>query len=351
MAKIIDTHTIEIQDEKRGDHIDLRNLVKQDFNKNFIEKYIKNELESKEKALKKELSDSITKEIEEKQKEILDLKVSKEVQVFKDEKNDEILKLKDELKDIKHSNELTMNNLKNDHSNILKAQQEKIHKEYQKELDDLKNEKQRKRVKILGIELENYVEKELTDVNNLKVLHKIKSGESGADFIYNVINDQIKQGSIIIECKNAETWKNQWITKIIKDTKESKYKIIVTYASSTPGKKDLDYWIEDAEHHVYVVRPHAISIIVQLLSHIIKKESFIKEISKDTPEDIIEKIQKLDSLINTKILASQKKMIERKDDIDKKCSTIDNATIKIRSQARKMAENDVKEIITSIQSI
>lgn len=411
MAKIVNMYTIEIEQDDLGKKIDLRELAKTKLETNTVKEIIEKEIEIKLAQDKIALEDRIRKQEQDRYQEELKLaqkatkseieklmqeeinKAKLETEKEKSQTKSAIEKLEiqeqnfKKLLDAEKAKEkseaekqiqIAVSNVKEQLSvqtnkvieleSQIKSQKleieiqlrEKLEKEYRDEIDKLKaekavmaNEKRSSNQKQYGNDFEDRVQAELQSAFRRELIKKIPSGEEGADFIATVEKDGRNIGNILLECKNPQSNKieKKWYDKLIKDgaKHDSRYKILVTQASENAADDILPYWLQDPVNNVYVVRLEFVKLFVELFSHIMSKEHAIEGL-KDA-EEAMEKYTKLLNFKDAEIRKIQKKMLERAEEIEKKCSTIENAVDSIRSAARLMIEKDIEEIIKGIEKI
>lgn len=226
------------------------------------------------------------------------------------------------------------------------------------ERDELRYAKRNMNIKLLGNELEEHVYRQLKpmfEISESEVRH-VKSGAAGADIAIDVIAKSETLGSILIECKTFEdnkdnNFKNEWVRKLITDAakENAKYKIIATYANKSFTDENVPFWIEDKENNVYVVRPEYVHWFVAILNTLIIKEASFRVNSDDL--DLEARFKELEQTISNEIPALQKQLDERLQKIQKFATTIENNASKIKDEARKAIEKDMKKFINRVKEI
>ncbi len=366
--KIKESIRIELEEKYKNEHERMGLELKSKYNDEINElntklKIIESARDADVKNAELKIQNENNKKITELESKISNIKEQKKLEIeakvatAKELAANEKRELELVIKDLKNEQQLAEKQREIDNGKI----REEIRAQFENDIITLKNEndqlKQNKRattIKEIGNNFESYVHGLILDENDPETVQKIVAGQSGADFIYNVKHNDIIIGNITIECKNPfenSSYDSKWIPKLIKDANKngSKYKFLVTYASPDKSYDEKHYWIEDRENNVYVIRPDVLPLIINLFKNLIIKENFVQGIAD--AEELNAKLNKLNTFLNVDLITIREMMTKRKLNIEQKCATIDNATEKIRSEARLLAEKDIKELITKIQGI
>lgn len=87
-----------------------------------------------------------------------------------------------------------------------------------------------------GEAFENYIEKRIKHILPLDIVNGISKGSRGADLHIEVMKNGIDRvGSILIECKNTNTWQDKWVRKAIEDRTRADADMVVIVTNAMPS--------------------------------------------------------------------------------------------------------------------
>jgi hypothetical protein len=137
-----------------------------------------------------------------------------------------------------------------------------------------------------GEALEGSLKDKLSQIFPFDIFEDIKKGARGADIIQRVRNNAAKEcGSILWEAKNAQTFSNQWLTKLKADQKEAGADIPVLATVTLP--KDIngsglvdDVWVTDYKTAVCLATP-----LRQILINVAREKAIAAH--QDSMKDVL----------------------------------------------------------------
>ncbi len=145
---------------------------------------------------------------------------------------------------------------------LLKAQVERNREreQFQKKIDALNRQLQRKTADDLGEGAEIDVYEALRDTFRRDDIARIKKGQPGADIRHHVLHRGTQCGTILIDSKNRQGWQNAYVTKLREDQVAAKADYAVLSTTVFPsGRKEL--YIDEETGVIVVNRARAVEVI------------------------------------------------------------------------------------------
>jgi hypothetical protein len=154
--------------------------------------------------------------------------------------------------------------LETDKKLALLKQQSEFNREresFQKKMQLLEKQLEKKTANELGDGAEIDLYETLRENFPTDKISRIQKGQAGADILHEVLYKGTFCGRIIIESKNRQDWKSQYVTKLRQDQVEAEAEHAILATTFFPqGKKEM--YIESG---IIVVAPARVVYIVQLL--------------------------------------------------------------------------------------
>ena len=258
--------------------------------KKALEKKVEDENKAKFKALQSQVQNTEKSKKDLETKYILDLKKKEkalEVKLIEQEKMlEKKLKNKTEGEVVKLSKML----LEKDKALLAKDKETEIFKRrQQKRLDEMEKQLKQKSVEVQGEVQEELIQDFLRNKFPEDTISEIKKGAKGADCILS-INHKDKQNlsQIYFESKDAKTFKEEWISKLLKDMQDKNIECGILVTSALPKNScKLEGHIERHGKRIMIV-PMDYRIIHTLVSSIRNNliEKFKSKKDFDAPKEM-----------------------------------------------------------------
>jgi hypothetical protein len=141
--------------------------------------------------------------------------------------------------------------------------------QFEKTIDALKRQLQRKTADELGEGAELDIYEILREVFPRDDIARIKKGQPGADIRHTVLHKGKPCGTILIDSKNRQGWQNSYVTKLREDQMAAKAEYALLATTVFPsGKKELH--VDDETKVILVSRARAIELVGLLRQLMIK---------------------------------------------------------------------------------
>lgn len=104
----------------------------------------------------------------------------------------------------------------------------------QTKLDEMQRQLKSKDNEAIGEAFENYIESNLEVKFAGDVILPVSKGVNGVDIAVDVISGNKKCGTILVECKYADNWSNNWIEKAGNDKRDAGAELVVIISKVLP---------------------------------------------------------------------------------------------------------------------
>lgn len=355
-----------LEDAQKGDtfslnelsSIDFTNIYKKIDQKNdeiYSQKLKEKESELYEKFLHSEEYISLSKKIDqlEYEKKVDNENYQKslkfEIESKTSELNSRIMLLNKEIEEINNKNsillknkELELQNLYDKQINDLKNQLEKKEFEHKQKIEEIER-KRNQNIKLLGNELEQWISDEYNNsfgVQDDCVLERTNKTIEGTkpDFLFKVIDtDGSILGSVTIEAKsqhstsNTSTKNEQYYPKLENDRKKNNSEFSLLITELEPNDSFIIKKINDVNYqNMFVVRPSYFLVFLSIIKFIYLKRKSIKiaEMNFKAKQQIIEDFNNLKNEILTNsiknINGNLSNILKASDSIKKEAQKIDD---------------------------
>lgn len=314
-----------------------RELLKVSIEKEELEKMLKHERENLETKLKFEQQN-------------LEAKLNKEKENIENNLREKIKSESEEYFKLQMQQVLEKTKLENEQ----KIQQlEKQIEDQRKLADEMKRKQEQGSMQLQGETFEQVIKRDLLLNFNQDKLSDIKTGERGADLKLEIQRGDNTIGSILIECKNAQTFSKDWIAKLNNDKIAAKSDIGLLITVNMPnGYADeklinIDgVWVCQYGNHVIAIRLiremiHKLNNMSLVNTNIENKAvALYQYLSSDNFKSQFQRILNSYSMMKTTIDAERKAMEKHWKEREKQLEQIYKSAIDIHSELSTIASSN-----------